>query len=526
MISQLDLKNFKVFKQLDELEISPITVLCGTNSCGKTSILQSILLMKQTLEDERSSQTLTLNGDYIRMGYPKDIIFQQDQRRNLSFTFTFEMSRDAYYNPKKRRGEARHAAHYILRSFVKWEDIDKIYEGNVERRAFQKHLIYYKFILSVDKGASNPLVKPFIIQLLEFGVDTILLNGQKVSGGRYTVRRQKSHKVRFDYEQEFPIYSIKWKRTNLPAEVPEEDAHSGDVIAELMYSSLLDISSVLVFDDLGYVDEKRSIAPMYITQKIKDFLLETFTQFSYLGPLREKPVRRYAYDSEIDDIGNKGENAPYIFLQEQTKVLKQHYFYQSDDNPFVCEKQCSLLEAVDRWLSIMNISELRSELQKETIYLRLNSDLATRKTRVSIANVGFGVSQAFPIVLQGLRMPKRGTLLLEQPEIHLHPKLQMQMADYFISLALSDKRILVETHSDHIINRLVRRIVEDEEFNLKKFIKIYFIKPSRNGARFEEIQIDEQRGIVNWPDGFFDQVASEQGKIMRAGLAKRQRNKK
>ena len=102
----------------------------------------------------------------------------------------------------------------------------------------------------------------------------------------------------------------------------------------------------------------------------------------------------------------------------------------------------------------------------------------------------------------------------------------MQMADYFIALALSGKRVIAETHSDHIVNRLVRRIVEDETHNLKDLIGIYFIKPSENGSIYEEITIDETKGITNWPDDFFDQTASESMKIMQAGLKKRknQRN--
>jgi len=132
------------------------------------------------------------------------------------------------------------------------------------------------------------------------------------------------------------------------------------------------------------------------------------------------------------------------------------------------------------------------------------------------------VSQIFPIILEGLRMPHRNTLLLEQPEIHLHPNLQMQLADYFIALAKSSKKVMVETHSDHIINRLVRRIVEDETGILKNLIGIYFISATDSGSIFEEISIDDNFGVTNWPVDFFDQSALEQESILKAGLKKRQ----
>jgi predicted ATPase len=98
----------------------------------------------------------------------------------------------------------------------------------------------------------------------------------------------------------------------------------------------------------------------------------------------------------------------------------------------------------------------------------------------------------------------------------------MQLADYLVALSLSNKNIIVETHSDHIVNRLVRRIVEDDRFGLKDSIAIYFVTPTESGATYEEICIDDKRGIVNWPNDFFDQTALEQQRILRAGLKKRQ----
>jgi predicted ATPase len=98
----------------------------------------------------------------------------------------------------------------------------------------------------------------------------------------------------------------------------------------------------------------------------------------------------------------------------------------------------------------------------------------------------------------------------------------MQLSDYFIALALSGKKVMVETHSDHIINRLVRRIVEDDTGRLKDLIGIYFISATDSGSVYEEVCIDENFGVTNWPVDFFDQTALEQEKILKAGLKKRQ----
>ncbi|KKN07064.1 hypothetical protein LCGC14_1070880, partial [marine sediment metagenome] len=171
---------------------------------------------------------------------------------------------------------------------------------------------------------------------------------------------------------------------------------------------------------------------------------------------------------------------------------------------------------VQRYLDFLGIENFEVNPQREIISMHMKSKSAP--ISINIADSGFGTSQIFPIILEGLRMEMGDTLILEQPEIHLHPKMQMQMADFFVALVKSKKRVLVETHSDHIIYRLVRRIIEDKID--PDLIKIYFIKPTEDGSTYEEIKIDKIKGIIKWPKDFFDQGASEQEKIIKASFEK------
>jgi predicted ATPase len=216
-----------------------------------------------------------------------------------------------------------------------------------------------------------------------------------------------------------------------------------------------------------------------------------------------------------------GENAPFLYDNEKDNLVANASLLNPQTDTFYTPEQAiSIEKAIDFWFSYMGIKGFKNEEFKSRIYLSLNSS-PYDQTEIDISQVGFGVSQMFPILLEGLRMPVGGTLLLEQPEIHLHPNLQMQMADFLLSLAHSGKGVIAETHSDHIVNRLVRRIVEDETGTLKDMIAIYFIRPSDDGAICEPVEIDDTRGIVNWPKDFFDQAANEQMRIMQAGLKKR-----
>lgn len=119
MITQISLENFKVFKQLKGMEIKPVTILCGTNSCGKSSILQSILLIRQTLESQISKQALLLNGGLVHLGIFENIIFEKKLDREVSFEFSFkttknDLSQGEAAIQKNGAGQAQRASQTIV----------------------------------------------------------------------------------------------------------------------------------------------------------------------------------------------------------------------------------------------------------------------------------------------------------------------------------------------------------------------------------------------------------------------------
>ncbi|GAI67201.1 unnamed protein product, partial [marine sediment metagenome] len=90
MISKISLENFKAFKKLEDFELKPITILCGINSCGKTSIIQSILLLKQTIESQKRN-ILLLNSKYVKLGMFENIIFKKEKKQTIQFNFEFSL---------------------------------------------------------------------------------------------------------------------------------------------------------------------------------------------------------------------------------------------------------------------------------------------------------------------------------------------------------------------------------------------------------------------------------------------------
>lgn len=165
---------------------------------------------------------------------------------------------------------------------------------------------------------------------------------------------------------------------------------------------------------------------------------------------------------------------------------------------------------------------------KYNIVLQYNDNIKSLTSddllKLSIANdnivdVGFGISQGLPVIISGLLLNKHETLLLEQPEIHLHPNMQMKMADFLISQAYNKKNIICETHSDHIINRIVRRVMEDKTGNLQNLVKIYFVQGKNvDNPIYKDISIHPVDGLVNAPEEFFTQFGSETIRIAQTGM--------
>lgn len=103
MLENISLRNFKAFSSLENLDIKPITILSGTNSCGKSSLLQSILLLKQTLESQSLDQTLLLNGRFARLGTFENIIFHKKPKNKVELKFSFSIRREDLSSFQRKR---------------------------------------------------------------------------------------------------------------------------------------------------------------------------------------------------------------------------------------------------------------------------------------------------------------------------------------------------------------------------------------------------------------------------------------
>ena len=145
---------------------------------------------------------------------------------------------------------------------------------------------------------------------------------------------------------------------------------------------------------------------------------------------------------------------------------------------------------------------------------------SAKAPEVLLTDVGFGVSQILPVLVLCFYVPPGSTIILEQPEIHLHPSVQSGLADVLID-AWKKRRvqILLESHSEHLLRRLQRRVAE--QGLSKDDVGLYFCSTRDGGSRLTTLDLDLHGNIKNWPDGFFGDEFGEIAAMSRAGLKRR-----
>lgn len=207
-----------------------------------------------------------------------------------------------------------------------------------------------------------------------------------------------------------------------------------------------------------------------------------FDSLSYVGPLRDRARRYYEVSAESPiSVGPRGANAAQLLFA----------------------RQAGMGSKLNSWIR-------RLDLGDQIKARKLTKGLFDVEFKVSgiwrnMADMGFGASQTLPLVVQALLSPRGSLTVAEQPEIHLNPRLQSVLGDLFVEMACNDRRILVETHSEHLLLR-VRNLVARGEID-SEMVAIYFVEKRDSRSIVRRIPIDRSGHITvdDWPAGFFDE---------------------
>jgi hypothetical protein len=253
----------------------------------------------------------------------------------------------------------------------------------------------------------------------------------------------------------------------------------------------------------------RIAKPLAVAQKAMFSFRRALKNIRAVGAFRKQPERRYEYQGRLPDSPDiHGDRAVNAIIEDSLK---------RGGGKFVRE--------VDRWLrevGRVRLLRIRRISRAARIFeVRLRDTDSGRWA--NFADVGFGVGQAFPVFVEGLRTPIGGTFLVQEPEIHLHPDAQLAMANFLVQLALSGRQVIAETHSENLLLRVRALLLASKNTNKNKkslhlspdMVSILHVNKDNNGeSHIHQLSIDEMGQISNWPAGFMEEATSERIRLL------------
>ena len=455
MLTHLRIKNFKAWQDTGAVRLAPLTVIFGANSAGKSSLGHLVLALKQTAASSDRKRPLHL-GD----------------GQSLIDLGTFE---DCLY---------AHDRKSVLSFEMDWSLPSRLHVHDPISNADYSGS-GLKLAASLKEINGHPAVES-----LEYR----LSNGDATSVD-VCFRRVELGKDAGTYELSSTGYSLKrnpgrvWR---LPAPVK-------------FY---------------GFPDEAN--AYYQNTRFLSDFAFATesfLRNLYFLGPLREPPRRVYPWaGDEPSDVGQRGEQAVAAILAASNRSLSRGYKKRTQPFPAFIAQWLKELGLIDSF-ELKPVATGRKEYE---VLLKTHPSAS----EVKITDVGFGISQVLPALVQVFYAPANSTVWMEQPEIHLHPNVQAGLADVFIGAIQAREngddrnvQLIVESHSEHFLNRLQRRVAEGVIG--PKDVAVYFAKRTSGRVSLEPLVLNEFGEIENWPENFFGDEMEDIAARTRAAMMRR-----
>ena len=605
MINKWILNNFKSINKETELEFRPLTIFTGANSSGKSTVLQSILLVTQTLQNPIASRSVVLNGRIKKFGSYSDIVYGRDHSLNLKIGFALKnedneeerywgrnvmnirLGRQMKMFPSLFDFEQITECEFVVSSADKSDnlqpemesthicvrnserELDSIEIAKWEKRSDIEEKVYQTLRgKNIDselnytiKNASSvirrhymddDIWKPIGVSFNHFLPEYMIGYCSKADQMRVRLREYLQIGTPYFYnieehekeiipliqdkamaivEQLYSKYSNDNSRKNV------DKTYNGirkkftlNRLKRMLSACALDEEKhkyiTQIVEKLNVLSEEYLNEPIPLHHRIgiegiKDFFCK---RINYLGPLREEPRSLYPLSNvgSTTEVGLRGENTAAVYFNNMDKIITY-----VDPDSFtnlssldLVTKKGSLSEAVTTWLKYMGVANkvMTNDQGKIGHTLQISNDININQ---DLTNVGVGVSQVLPILVMALMAKKGDVIILEQPELHLHPKVQTRLADFFVAMNALGKQCLVETHSEYMINRLRYLVAVNDSSKVADETMIYFVEKEDGHSEYRSVTINKYGVIEDWPDGFFDESENLAAMILRAGMEKR-----
>ena len=479
-LSAIRLQNFMAFKNTGWIELRPVTLLFGRNSSGKSAIIRALLLLKQSLESRDANAPLIFSGSLVDLGSYYNAVHRHDLKRDISFGF--RLSRPPFEEPPPDDSASEEEK-------TAFDNRQKEYESNSAKWLRGSSELPRVDVddspleLCLTFGLADKYPAPILKSLAIYGYRTPDDGQPKAVLVFQMVRRndgswQPQSDAPLDYEtvegEGDERRSIRHKQfsngfwKNL---VP--DMRDGCIPRRLWLPDAADFLQSDRPPDWQVIDAALEFFWECLTSLLRGIV--------YLPPLRDEPRRYYRAD--------------HGWVRE---LMKQ-------------------LQSVDDWLHSAAINaEVRVDLLDSNegivaVYLCEGSQL-----NINLRDVGSGVSQVLPVIVGSLQALEGRLIIVEQPELHLHPSAQAGLADVFINIIMRKSRplapsFLIETHSESLLLRFRVRLAQTTAYKDQQKLKLcqddfgaIFVERDGLKANVEMIEFDELGAYIRQPKGFIE----------------------
>ena len=555
MIHSIKLKNFKSVKNaLTQIEMGAITIFAGANSSGKSTIIQSILMMMQTLTSNDTS-AITLNGDLVTLGTVEDVwhnskldvpilieLILSGDRGNLFYELELMPNTEAGSSTSVRLNHACYA----------WDDdssdnYDNFFE--IQYTSDGQELCYVKehfndvlrsellelgytrvsepegCLVDMDHFLPSEIRINVEAQSRDVNWKTVLASpldhedqfssenfNLQMPNGLKTLLDEAIHTLNLPPIEQGNVKNGNFKKNNTTLTLKDY----WDWFGSLQAKTVPKLKEYFTAHLSGVTENRVQLHRPEVFSELGETAVNFFVnKVRYLSANRIAPTALFELGtiSKWSEVGIDGGNVAGALSTFKDKNIR--YLHPTG----LTVEQGKLIDAVLIWLNYFGLIESieTKDYGKLGTFLSIKSFGVEKE--LDLTAVGFGTSQILPIVVQGLLTPLGGLFIVEQPEVHMHPKVQSQLAYFFFALSKVGVQCIAETHSEYIVNQL-RLLMARGNKVLQEQTRIYFAKRTEDsGTEFEEVKVNKSGHIKNWPEDFMDESNKLAQELLKVAIA-------
>ncbi|HBT88139.1 AAA family ATPase [Desulfobacter sp.] len=565
LITAITIENFKGIQKPVRVELKPITLFFGPNSAGKSTIIQAMHYAHEIFERKNLNPDQTLlGGNAIDLGGFESMVNGHDKTKSIKISFDLDLQKSSLpdYSDIDEEGffgtgylefssddladAVRRMTSAVVQVTVTWSDLlKKAYVSEYSVSANGEKLVSIvssedtKQIYISELNNRNPIFFEESYEKYEEDVQAMVKKHLKnLSPEAFAQLLEKSKDTKSDVD-------IDWKSNKNRSLNDRILIGSNEKVPVNQSSALpnwgtkLSIGWELKLHDevFGKEDDIRINRDLRYSSLITgpgELVRNELAKLCYIGPIRSIPPRGYrpfsspsslnrwadglaAYDvllnsdePFLDNVNSWMANKDRLFSGYRVEVKK--YREISDEHPLM--KTILQDQILDE---DVNLRDLLSIPLQRRLLIRDEA----RDIELSPHDIGVGISQVLPVVVAALHR-KSGVVVIEQPELHIHPAFQVALGDLFIEQIRQRPGLtfILETHSEHLMLRFLRRIRETAETGENKApenltlvpedLSINFLETGNNGISCTQIRVDEDGDFIDrWPQGFFAERAGE-----------------